>query len=36
MLAIHDLALRERLDASIDATRERIAASDARVSAEFE
>jgi 5-(carboxyamino)imidazole ribonucleotide mutase len=36
MLAIHDLALRERLDAAITATRERIVASDARVSAEFE
>lgn len=35
MLAIHDLALRERLDASIAATRERIIASDARVADEF-
>jgi 5-(carboxyamino)imidazole ribonucleotide mutase len=35
MLAVHDLALRERLDASVAETRERIVASDQRVASEF-
>ncbi len=35
MLAIHDLDLRERLDASVAETRARIEASDERVASEF-
>jgi 5-(carboxyamino)imidazole ribonucleotide mutase len=35
MLAVHDLALRERLDASVAATRDRIAAVDEQVASEF-